>query len=65
MEPHFHAWLRSGRVFTMVGYARTLWPAPHTAIAEKLRPDKADRLAQRASPSVRSYRYLSPWQGIA
>ena len=67
MEPHFHAWLRSGRVFTMVGRP---YAVPSTAhrYAEKLRPDKADRLVLACTEcpvTVASTRRPPRWATVA
>ena len=67
MEAHYHAWIRSGRVFTMV--ARP-YAVPSTAhrYAEKLRPDKADRLVlacEACPPSRRSRRRVPSMARVA
>ena len=67
MEPHFHAWLRSGRVFTMVG-RRYAVPSTAHRYAEKLRPDKADRLVLACTEcpvTVASKRRPTRWATVA
>ena len=67
MEPHFHAWLRSGRVYTMVARPYAVASTAHR-YAEKLRPDKGDRLvlACEACPTTRpSKRRPMRWATVA
>ena len=67
MQPHFHAWLRSGRVFTMV--ARPF--ADRTTCyrwATKQRPDKGDRLVlgcTECPPTAPSKRRPMRWATVA
>ena len=67
MEAHYHAWLRSGRVFTMVARPYAVASTAHR-YAEKLRPDKADRLVLACTecpPSRRSKRRPVRWATVA
>ena len=67
MEPHFHAWLRSGRVFTMVARPYAVASTAHR-YAEKLRPDKADRLVlacEQCPPTAPSKRRPMRWATVA
>ena len=67
MEPHFHAWLRSGRVFTMSTRPFADRTVAHRW-ATKQRPDKADRLvlACTACPSTRPSKRRPPrWATVA
>ena len=67
MQPHFHAWLRSGRVFTMV--ARPF--ADRTTCyrwATKQRPDKGDRLVlvcEQCPTTAPSKRRPPRWAAVA
>ena len=66
-EPHFHAWLRSGRIFSMVTRRfadRTTAPR----WATRQRPDKADRvvLACTECPPTRPSKRRPPrWATVA
>ena len=67
MEPHFHAWLRSGRVFTMVARPYAVASTAHR-YAEKLRPDKADRLVlacEQCPTTTPSKRHPPRWATVA
>ena len=67
MELHFHAWLRSGRVFTMSTRPFAERTTAHRW-ATKQRPDKADRLvlACTACPSTRPSKRRPPrWATVA
>ena len=67
MEPHFHAWLRSGRVFTMVARPYAVASTAHR-YAEKLRPDKGDRLvlACEQCPTTQASKRRPPrWAAVA
>ena len=66
-EPHFHAWLRSGRVFTMTARVFANRSVAHKW-AVKQRPDKADRLVLACTecpPSRRSRRRPPRWSRVA
>ena len=67
MEPHFHAWLHSGRVFTMTARPFTDRTTAHRW-ATKQRPDKGDRLvlACEACPPTRPSKRRAPrWATVA
>ena len=67
MEPHFHAWLRTGRVYTMVGRPYAVASTAHR-YAEKLRPDKGDRLVlacEACPPTAPSKRRPPRWATVA
>ena len=67
MEPHFHAWLRSGRVYTMVARPYAVASTAHR-YAEKLRPDKGDRLVLACTecpPTRPSKRRPPRWATVA
>ena len=67
MEPHFHAWLRTGRVYTMVGRPYAVASTAHR-YAEKLRPDKGDRLVlgcTECPPTRPSKRRPPRWATVA
>ena len=67
MESHFHAWLRSGRVFTMVARPYAVASTAHR-YAEKLRPDKGDRLVlacEQCPTTSPSKRRAPRWAAVA
>ena len=67
MEPHFHAWLRSGRVYTMVARPFAERSTAHRW-ATKQRPDKADRLVLACTecpPTRPSKRRPPRWATVA
>ena len=67
MESHFHAWLRSGRVFTMVARPFADRTTAHRW-ATKQRPDKADRLVlgcTECPPTRPSKRRPPRWATVA
>ncbi|MDE0229986.1 MAG: hypothetical protein OXJ62_14135 [Spirochaetaceae bacterium] len=67
MEPHFHAWLRSGRVFTMVARPFTDRTTAHR-YAAKQRPAKSDRLVLACTecpPTKPSRRRPPRWATVA
>ena len=67
MEPHFHAWLRSGRIFTMVTRPFTDRTTAHRWAA-KQRPGKADRLVLACTecpPTRPSKRRAPRWATVA
>ena len=66
MEPHYHAWLRSGRVFTMSSKRWGDRTAAHRWAAAR-RPAKADRLVLSCTdcPTSRPSRRRPRWPAIA
>ena len=67
MESHFHAWLRSGRVFTMVARPFADRSTAHR-YAARMRPDKADRLVLACSecPETKPSKRRPPrWATVA
>ena len=67
MEPHFHAWLRSGRIFTMTSRPFAERSTAHRW-AQKQRPDKADRLVLACTecpPTKPSRRRPPRWATVA
>ena len=65
MEPHYHVWLRSGRVFSLREKTYRTRAAAHKA-GEKLRADPADRMVRVCSECPRSApsRRRSKWPAI-
>ena len=67
MEPHFHAWLRSGRVFTMVARPFDQRSTAHRWAVQQ-RPDKGDRLVlacEHCPPTTPSKRRSMRWATVA
>ena len=67
MEPHFHAWLRSGRIFTMAMRPFADRTTAHRW-ATKQRPNKADRLVLGCTecPPTRPSKHRPPrWATVA
>ena len=67
MEAHYHAWIRSGRVFTMVSRPFADRSTAHR-LAAKRRPDKADRLVlacEHCPPTRPSKRRPPRWATVA
>ena len=67
MEPHFHAWLRSGRVYTMIARPFADRTTAHRW-AKKQRPDKGDRLvlACEQCPTTQASKRRAPrWATVA
>lgn len=63
--PHFHAWVRAGRVFTMRPKQYATQQAAHKA-ARKLRPDPADRMVRGCECCPTSKRSERPrWRARA
>ena len=67
MEPHYHVWVRSGRVFSLVG--RPYTSRSHAAkVAAELREDPQDRMVRACTncpPSKRSRRRPPRWARVA
>ena len=67
MQAHYHAWVRSGRVFTMATRPFADRTTAHRWAA-KQRPDKADRLVlqcEQCPPSRPSKRRTPRWATVA
>ena len=67
MEAHFHAWLRSGRIFTMVAQPFADRTTAHRW-ATKQHPDKGDRLVlgcTECPPTQASKRRPMRWATVA
>ena len=67
MEPHYHAWIRSGRIFTMVARPFADRTTAHRW-ATRERTDKADRIVlacEHCPPTRPSKRRPPRWATVA